>query len=80
MCYLWDRLEEAGPEQTIYSWERFKLNEDHDAHDPENSNETNHKIRQILMDYFDLPTSYLQEFLYGFEGKTYKQEEVNPIL
>ena len=37
-------------------------------------------MRQILIDFFDQPTNYLQEFLYGSEGKTYKQEEVNPIL
>ena len=42
--------------------------------------ETNRKLRQVLVEFFDDPTDRIAELVYGSEGKTYKAETILPIL
>lgn len=46
----------------------------------EECDHTNKKLRQVLLDFFDEPTLSISEFIYGSEDKTYKAEQINPIL
>ena len=80
---MWDSLKEAQPQKTVYSWEKFKLGQDRGSGFgiiEEECIETNWKLREILLDYFFVPTHFISEFFYGSEGKNYKANQVNPIL
>ena len=38
MCYLWDKLDKAKPDQTIFGWEKLKLGKEEEAaDDPEST-------------------------------------------
>ena len=77
MCYLWNSLSEAEPHKTVYSWEKFKYGQERGSGhgiDEKECIDTNNKLRQILLDFFDEPVAIVSELLYGSEGKTYKYE------
>ena len=83
LCYYWDELAKAKPYLTVYGWEKHKFGDDHgQVHgiSEEESTNTNLKLREILIDYFEMPTMLMQELLYGSEGKSYSAEKLLPIL
>ena len=83
MCYLWDSLTDAQPHQTVYGWEKFKYGQDRGSGhgiEEEECIDTNRKLREILLDYFAAPNMRVSELMYGSEGKTYKYDQLGPLL
>ena len=83
MCYYWEDLATAQAHRTIFGWQAAKLkgelvSDGQLSH--EECNAANNKLREIVLDYFDHSTAVITELLYGFQGKTFKSHQINPLL